>query len=241
MDKRRPPVIGALLRTMMCAATLFLLTAFPLVSFSSGAAYDCRSSPVTINSLEPELHQDICNAAERVIKFFGRLDLELTHPIAIEVVPRLTQKGGENAVGCYQEEEKEIYIVTFATFEKRGNWFGVPTTRSMYRSVVAHEVAHAIASCNFAVSEPSLHAHEFIAFTTMLATMDPVSRAEILSLHPGLVFEDESEINEVTFLFDPMFFGIAAYRYFLQEQQGDALLLRVLSGDALTNSVYDLP
>jgi hypothetical protein len=125
--------------------------------------------------------------------------LELTHPIAIEVVPRLTQEGGENAVGCYQEEEKEIYIVTFATFEKRGNWFGVPTTRSMYGSVVAHEVAHAIASCHFAVPEPSLHAHEFIAFTTMLATMDPVSRAEILSLHPGVVFEDESEINEVTF------------------------------------------
>jgi hypothetical protein len=220
---------------------MLFLAVYPFVSFSSGAAYSCRSSPVTIHSPEPELHQDICDAAERVIKFFGRLDLKLTHPVSIDVVPRMTQEAGQNAVGCYREDDKKICIVTFATFEKRGNWFGVPPTRSTYRSVVAHEFAHAIASCHFAMPEPLLHAHEFIAYTTMFATMDPVPRAEVLSLHTGVVFEDEAEINELTYSFDPMFFGLAAYRYFLQDQQGDELLLRVLSGDALADSLYDLP
>jgi len=241
MEQRRPRVNGLFSRIMTRAAAVAFFVVFPLNSSSADTEYECKNSPVTVQSQESELNHDICAAAESVVKFFGRLNLQLKHPLVIEVVLDLPQELAGNAVGCYQEGKKKVSVVTYSAFENRESWFGMAITKSTYRSLVAHEVAHAIASCNFAMPEPTLHAHEFIAYVTMLETMDPKSRAQVLALRPAMTFDDESEFNELTYSFDPILFGIAAYRYYSKEEHGDIFILKVLSGNALTNSVFDLP
>ena len=57
--------------------------------------------------------------------------------------------------------------------------FGVPYEEALFRSVVAHEVAHAIADDNFHVLEPSRLAHEYLAYIVQLATMSPHLRQKI--------------------------------------------------------------
>ena len=74
----------------------------------------------------------------------------------------------------------------------------------------------------------------------MLATMDPVTRAKIMATRPGMGFEELSEINELTYAFDPTWFGIEAYRHYLQDGHGNAFLRKVLSGEVLTDSVHYL-
>jgi hypothetical protein len=116
--------------------------------------------------------------------------------------------------------------------EKRKVWFGVPVDRSMYHSLVTHEVAHAVASCNFKISKPTIHANEYIAYVAMFAMMNPVLRVRILDANPGVGFDSEWEINEIIYLFDPMRFGVDAYGHYLQRGNGDAFLLKVLSGNS---------
>jgi hypothetical protein len=241
MEQQRPRVDGLFSRMMIRAAAVAFFTAFPLCSSSTGTEYECGNAPVFIQSQASDVNQDICDAAEEVVKFFGRLDLQFRQPLVIEVVRNLPQELGGNAVGCYREEDNKVYVVTYSAFQDRESWFGLPLTKSTYRGLVAHEVAHAIASCNFAMPEPTVHAHEFIAYVTMLATMDSESRSQVLALRPAVVFDEESEFNELTYSFDPILFGIAAYRYYSKEEHGDVFLLKVLSGNALTNSVFDLP
>jgi hypothetical protein len=241
MEQNRPRADGLLSRMMIRAAAVAFFAAFPLCSSSTGTEYECGNAPVFIQSQESEVNRDICDAAASVVKFFGRIDLQLRHPLVIEVVRNLPQERGGNAVGCYHEEENKVYVVTYSAFQNRESWFGMPITKSTYRGLVAHEVAHAIASCNFAMPEPTLHAHEFIAYATMLATMDSESRSQVLALRPAIFFDDESEFNELSYSFDPILFGIAAYRYYSKEEHGDSFILKVLSGNALTNSVFDLP
>lgn len=111
----------------------------------------------------------------------------------------------------------------------------------MYRSLVIHEVAHAVASCNFSIADPTVHAQEYIAYVAMFATMDAVFRTRILAANPVPGFENESEINELTYAMDPTRFGVQAYRHYLEEAHGDAFLRKTLNGKALTNSVFELP
>src|SRR5690606_11844739 len=69
--------------------------------------------------------------------------------------------------------EGKILMLPYAEFRKIGAWFGVPTDRDLYRSLAAHEAAHALASANFTVRPPSIQAHEYIAYVTMFSTMEP--------------------------------------------------------------------
>lgn len=62
----------------------------------------------------------------------------------------------------------------------------VPIDRRLYRSLAAHEVGHALGSCNFAIPNPSIQAKEYVAYITMFATMDAALRARILKASPGL-------------------------------------------------------
>jgi hypothetical protein len=105
----------------------------------------------------------------------------------------------------------------------------------MYRSLAAHEVAHALAACNFAVREPTIQAKEYVAYVAMFATMDPVVRARVLRAIPGQGFQSESRINEIAYLFDPMRFGAECYRHYLGAGNGVKFLRAVLTGKALAN------
>ena len=223
----------------MIIAVVFI--GYPTASLATNTSHACANSSISIKADEPVDHHDICISAEDALSFFGRLELELTHPLVIELAPTLPDWMNETAVGCYHEEDRTVFVLTFPEFEKKEVWFGVRINRNMYRSLVTHEVAHAVARCNFRISDPTIHAEEYVAYVAMFAMMNSVLREHVLARNPGADFDSESEINELTYSFDPMRFGVAAYRHYLRKEHGDALVLKILSGNALTNSVRELP
>lgn len=218
-----------------------IFIAYSLSSYASATVHSCADSSISIRAEEPINHQEICNSATEALAFFDRLDMELSHPIFIEVVTILPDFMSKTAVGCYQQEKQKVIVLTFSEFEKRKLWFGVPVNRLMYSSLVTHEVSHAVASCNFKISEPTVQANEYIAYVAMFAMMNPVLRARILDANPGVGFESGRKINEIIYLFDPMRFGVEAYRHYLKKGNGDAFLLKTLSGKVLTHSAIDFP
>jgi len=153
----------------------------------------------------------------------------------IEIVPRLPTSLGETAVGCYLENEPRILVLEFAEFAKNQTWFDVPIDVTMYRSLVTHEVAHAVADCNMSIPEPTIQAKEYLAYVAMFATMEPGLRERIMNANPCQAFDRESKINATIYLCDPMRFAVRSYRHFLKAENGDAFLYRVLSGQALSH------
>ena len=181
------------------AVLVVILIGYSLSSYASSAIHACANSSISIRADEPVDHHEICNSAEDALAFFNRLDIELSHPVIIEIVPNLPDWISKTALGCYHEEEQKVIVLTFSAFEKREVWFGVPVDRSMYRSLVTHEVVHAVASCNFTISKPTIHAKEYVAYVAMFAMMNPVIRARVLAANPGVGFDRESEINDLTY------------------------------------------
>ena len=104
---------------------------------------------------------------------------------------------------------------------------------SLYRSLAAHEVAHAISDCNFKLARPTIQAKEYLAYVTMFATMAPAVRARILRKSPGHGYEGDWQMSTPIYMADPMRFGVQAYRHFLKPDNGRSYLHAILAGKVM--------
>jgi hypothetical protein len=221
------------------AGAWFLLLSFFSIAASAGtdapAVHTCPNAAVSIVAQASVDHTEICYGAEDAIAFFERLSIAPTHPLVVEIVHRLPDVVGETAVGCYLEKEQNILVLDYTEFAKSKTWFDVSVDRSLYRSLVTHEVAHAVSDCNISIPEPTIQAKEYLAYVAMFATMDRNLRERIMNRNRVEAFDRESKINTTIYLCDPMRFAVRAYRHYLNKGNGDAFLFKVLSGQALAN------
>lgn len=193
----------------------------------------CSQHGVTVNGPSADDMRDVCTGVQSVYRLFRELGLRRTTPITITIVQSMPDALGSNVLGCYTPESNQIRVLTFEAARTRGMWLGRPMDRSLYRSLAAHEVAHALASCN-ATGEPmSVRAREYVAYSVMFATMDPQHRDAILAATPGSGFVEESQITDMYFYLAPFRFGIDAYRHYLRPENGAQFLRRVVRGSAL--------
>jgi hypothetical protein len=103
----------------------------------------------------------------------------------------------------------------------------------MHRAIAAHEIAHAISACHFAMSRPGVLAREYVAYVTMFATMDPALREHALAVHPDPPWADDDPPTEAEYAAAPMRFGARAWRHWLAQSDPAATLRAVLEGRAL--------
>jgi hypothetical protein len=175
-----------------------------------------------------------CEGARDATAFLASQGLDVRGKVSIDVVQVLPPEASPSAAGYYLHAQNRVVVLAYSAFRKFGTWFDVAIDPSLYRSLVAHEVAHAIAASNFGMLTPAIQAHEYIAYVTMFATMAPAQRERVLAQYPGDAFEDDTKMSATIYLFDPMRFGVRAYRHFLHRTDGREYLHAVLAGRALT-------
>jgi hypothetical protein len=175
-----------------------------------------------------------CDGAAAARDFLGSYGLDVSSDIWVEILPTLGSTPKDNAAGCYLASKDRVLVLDYAAFLKLGDWCGIPIDRALYRALVTHEAAHAIAACNFKIPRPSIPAQEYIAYVTMMATMDAEKRDSVMSRFAGKGYETEQQMNTTIYLCDPMRFGVQAYRHFLRRVDGGDYLNAILSGKVLS-------
>lgn len=195
--------------------------------------FECHTATVVVLSGDEEDAASACSGAHDATTFLASQGLSVEDSITVELVEALPDAASSSALGCYLDRERRAAVLTYAAARRRESWFGLPIDRSLYQSLVAHEVAHAIAACNFKPAKPSIQAQEYVAYITMFATMAPDQREVVLARYPGDGYEDDAQMSSIVYLFDPLRFGAEAYRHFLKPTNGRDYLRRVLEGKAL--------
>jgi hypothetical protein len=193
----------------------------------------CRDQDVVVHSREHEDALIACEGARDAISFLESRGLYAAGTIVIELLSELPAEVYGPAAGCYLESEKRALILVYSEFKKFETWFGVSIDRSLYRSAVSHEVAHAVADFNFTISKPSIKANEYIAYITQFSTMEKGLRDRVLAHFPGKAFEGDWQMSTTIYMLDPMGFGPRAYLHFLKLIDGDEYLHAILNGKEL--------
>jgi hypothetical protein len=172
----------------------------------------------------------ICAGGRDAIGFFAERKLDTAVDVDVEVASVLPDKVDPSAFGCYYPARKRVYVLPFVDFARRKEWFGIAIDPAMYRSLASHEIAHAIAACNFRFERPCLSAVEYIGYVAMLSSMPPDLRRRVLAQRPGDGFGAEEEINTFIYLVEPERFAVQSYRHYLRPENGDRFLRDVLAG-----------
>jgi hypothetical protein len=225
--------------TARLRAALVLAMGLPLAAAGGPAASTSRPCPtvpaVHVSAADPHDADTACDGAAAAVRFFEARGLRTFDRGDLQLRDAVPVAQGRDAAGCWLAAERRIVILDGTAFHRRRTWFGVPIDSRMHRSLAAHEVAHALAACNFASPHPPLHAQEYVAYVVTLATMAPALRDRVLRANPGDGFATVSRIGELLHAFDPQHFGVESYRHYAKPAHGDAFLLRVLAGEALAD------
>jgi len=201
--------------------------------YGASAGPGCPGTRIRVIGATPADRSDICAGAAAARRFLQAQGLVVEPAFTVSVRDRLPDEVSRTSAGCYFEDRQQAHLLSYAAFRRQRTWFGVKISRGLYRALAAHESAHAVAGCNFAIRRPAIQAREYIAYVTMFATMPAALRAQVLRAQPGTGFADENAINAITYLFEPMLFGAEAYRHYVRLDDGPAFLKDIVAGKVL--------
>lgn len=206
----------------------------------AGPVVVCPGLPqVTVQSAELRDIQAVCEGAGRSLAFLGRSGLKPPPSIRIDVVAQLPGELAGRAVGCYLRDSRRVLLLSFEAFAASGEWFRMPPSLELYRSVAAHEVAHATAAYDSEPRRLAVAAHEYVAYVVLFETMNRDLRKEILAKFPRKGFRSTAQITDISHIADPNQFGVDSWSHYLQMKDGAHWLSRIIDGEIVPDPVDD--
>ena len=204
------------------------------LAVSTGRASEFRCADIdAVVLFDGELDpRSTCEGASAAIRFLEEIGVKRDLLVEINIVDRLPP-GFRNAFGCYDRSRDGVFLLgPKSCMEGSGlpEPFRVANDAMIYRSYVAHEVAHAITAENFTFEHPSAAAHEYIAGVVQMSVLDPEKRAEILGKFSGDGYDSQMEINLLHYQIDPARFAVEAYRHYSKIEDGPQFVRDLLDG-----------
>jgi hypothetical protein len=191
------------------------------------AAEPCPSLPRVTVYGDPSGLAVVCEAAQAALSFLSWMPLPAEASIDIERVQALP-RGYSDAVGIFVVSTRRAVVLDLPVFIRRHRWFGVPVNASLYRGVVAHEVAHAAVASLVRERRISVAVHEYVAYVTLFSVLDQPTRQAMLDAVPGPGLRSMADIDNARYAADPIRFGADAWRHWQQQPDGPAFLRRLI-------------
>lgn len=202
------------------------------VSTGWASGFQCADADAVVlfeGELDPE---STCEGASAAIRILEGIGVARDLPVEINIVDRLPP-GLRDAFGCYDRSRDGVFLLgPKSCLEGSGlpEPFKIANDEALYKSYVAHEVAHAIAAENFTFEHPSAVAHEYIAGVVQMSVLDSEKRAEILGKFSGDGYDSPVEINLLHYQIDPARFAVEAYRHYKKIKDGPQFVRDLLDG-----------
>nr|PZN74638.1 MAG: hypothetical protein DIU57_19060 [Pseudomonadota bacterium] len=100
-----------------------------------------------------------------------------------------------------------------------------------YRSLIIHEVVHAVMHQNLKRPALSQATYEYPAYALQIESLAPSVRDLFLQSFNQRALKANSIFSDSTLLFDPYFFAARAYLHFKASADGCSLLAAILEGE----------
>lgn len=200
-----------------------------------GAMTECEGIPAVVTYRDEADARTACRGAADAVGFLRGHGLDTGVPLEINILEECVERHGWPVMGQTDTRVMRIEVLSYDACQRAARnhpILGVPMSRELHSSFVAHEVAHAIARYNFADNRPPVAAHEYIAYVTQFATMDPGLRQQVLEHHRNPAWESLDDISETVYLLGPEVFAVKSYRHFLASPRPREVLARLLKGSS---------
>lgn len=194
----------------------------------------CTMSGILVEGNAPEDVADACSAVRSAAPFFEIAGLPTPSNLPIRLVDESSSPFlDEHEIGHYDGRLHAIVMRDYRTAAARsvktapGLWAIV--SRADWQSYIVHELTHAAIYQEHGRNHPSRAVHEYVAALAQISVLPEAELASLLDAHRDLeAFEQESEITEIYYAFNPRSFAVKSYKHYRQQTDPRAFLRKFL-------------
>lgn len=189
------------------------LLAVPVLSDTQS----CANLPVQVESTQPSTITDVCDGAASALKFLAPYGVKPTGRIVIDLVDATLERNGGRVFGYYDAGADRITLMSLSAIRAHkmvAALHGPPIGSVYYRSLVAHEVTHALYHQNSANEALSHAAQEYLAYVTQMAVLSPSYRQEVISHADVVAWRSGESISDIYMAMAPEKFAVKSYLHF---------------------------
>lgn len=211
---------------LFVAANLFLV----VNTYAKQKIDPCNSSRVVVSYNKIEDYHMACKAVSDVIEVAKKIGLSYELNINISLVDRLINNNTGKALAIFNPNTMEIQVLSIKACEKTlGNAviLGQKIDKELHRSLLVHELAHALFWKNKGNKFINREIHEYFAYIIQLALLDEPHRSQIISSSNIPPFASMSEITEDYYLLNPTRFAVKSYLHFENINNDWTILQRI--------------
>lgn len=224
-----------------CLASIFACVSClcPAVIPSAAFATQCSSVPVSVTASDVSLSERICDAADRAVELLAGCGLEQSEAVRIEVLDGINLEH-PSCAGVFHCSKAKIELVTPRDLAKalgRDHPFLEIPRDAFYDSLVAHEMAHALAYQTRDGPLQGTAETEYIGYAIQLSFLPEDVRTAFLSTRPVAEPVELIALNEVILAFSPAEFAVRAWKHFDAPENGCRFIRRLLDGEVLLSTV----
>lgn len=211
----------------MSKGLFFVIIAVWLLQSSNSYAQEkinrCNGSSVVVTYTKIEDYHLVCEAVNKVIEVAKKIGLREELNVSIALVDRLMINNTLKLLAFFNPNGMEIQVLSMEacqqTFGKEVV-FDQELDKELYRSIIIHEIAHALFWNNMGNKVLAREIHEYFAYIIQLALLDESHRDKIIYLNDVAAYSHRSEISEEYYLLSPTYFAVKSYLHFISIKEG---------------------
>jgi hypothetical protein len=181
---------------------------------SAAARWPCAAGPADVAAETREKGEFACAAIGSAVQLLGRCGIAVRRPLHLEIKSEVRHPLHKAEIFGHFDAKRDIVLVAqLARFPEliRGTPFAKLPMLDVYRSVIVHEVVHAIMHQNMKRPALSHVANEYPAYALQLESLSPNLRNIYLQSFNQADIEDTSALfNDLLLFFNPFHFAAHA-------------------------------
>lgn len=177
----------------------------------------CLEAPIDVTAITAEERLLACSAAYHTIQLLSRCNIPVHRTLNMEILDRVRHPVHKELVFGFFDPKRERVFITREAGISSLSWqtpYAEVPSRDLYRSLIVHELVHAIMHQNLKRPAQSHAAYEYPAYAIQLASMPAEVLQKLLRAVPNRAIRGETIFNDSILFFDPFFFAVNAYEHF---------------------------
>ena len=216
------------------------LAALAVAATAEADAVPCPADGISVDAATPDLQDRLCEIAEDAVSSLASCHLQQQRAIHVEVVEEVAHPIATclAAFDCDHDRVRIVVRESYADLVEPGDPYALFPPDVLVRTLMFHEITHALIEQNAAGREVPAVDHEYIAAAMELEHMDPAWRQTLLD-HARLDAPAEGRINIWIYRLEPRRFAANAWLHFRLPENGCGLVARLVAGETSFQTTED--
>lgn len=193
--------------------------------------HGCTGVGVDVTASSDTERDLTCAAARDAFELLGRCNIHARTRVSVRVSGKVLHPAKGEVFGFFDGRTATVATLSEASALAAGTPHGLLPNVIFYKSLVVHEIVHAVMNQNYSRQPQTRAAFEYPAYVMQFASLPTTAREKLRSatrsspIAPGFVF------NDILLAMDPFVFAAIAYEHFSAAADGCLYLNALLKGE----------